>query len=196
MLSNCRAGEDSWESLGLSSKEIKPINPKGNQPWIFIGRTDAEAETPILWPPDGKSWLTGKDWGQEEKGATEDELVGWHHQLNGHEFVQDPGDSDRQGGLTSCSPWSRKESGKTERLNSNKVKFCHLQHEQTLRVLWLMKCQTEKHKHCMLSLVCEILNIQHTNEYTNRDTDPQIRRTKRWLAVGREGKRGKMRLWD
>ena len=76
----------------LESKEIKPVNPKGNQPWIFIGRTDAKAETPILWPPDGKSQLigknldVGKDWGQEEKGAAEDEMVGWHHQLNGHEL--------------------------------------------------------------------------------------------------------------
>ena len=76
----------------LDYKEIQPVNPKGNQPWIFIGRTDVEAETPILWPPDVKSWLTGKDpdagkyWGQEEKGTTEDEMVGWHHQLNEHEF--------------------------------------------------------------------------------------------------------------
>ena len=107
-----------------------------------------------------------KDWGQGEKGATEDELVGWHHQLNGHKFVEDPGDSEGQGGLTSCSPWSHKESDKTERLNSNKKKvyFCYLQqNEWTLRVLCLMKCQTEKQKHCMLSLVCEILKIQHTN---------------------------------
>ena len=78
----------------LDCKEIKPVNPKGNQSWIFTGRTDAEAEAPILWPPDGKSWLirgdphAGKDWRQEEKGMTEDEMVGWHHQLNGHEFEQ------------------------------------------------------------------------------------------------------------
>ena len=78
----------------LDSKEIKPVKPKGNQSWIFIGRTDAEAEALILWPPDAKHQLTGKDhhvrkdWGQEEKGATEDEMIGWHHQLNGHEFEQ------------------------------------------------------------------------------------------------------------
>ena len=78
----------------LDCKEIKPVNPKGNQPWIFIGRTDVEAETPILWPPDSKNWLigkdpdAGKDWGQEEKGMTEDEMVGWHHWLDGHEFEQ------------------------------------------------------------------------------------------------------------
>jgi len=82
----------------LDSKEIKPVNHKGNQPWIFIGRTDAKAEAPILWPPDASSRLTGKDpdagkdWGQEEKGATEDELFGWHHQLHGHEFEQTLGD--------------------------------------------------------------------------------------------------------
>ena len=76
----------------LDCKEIKPVHPKGNQSWIFIGRTDAETETPVLWPPDAKNWLTGKDtdagkdWRQEEKGTTEDEMVGWHHQLNGHEF--------------------------------------------------------------------------------------------------------------
>ena len=84
----------------LDSKEIKPINPKGNQPWIFIERTDAEAEAPIIWPPDAKSWLIGKDldagenWGQEEKGATEDEMVGWHHCLNGYESEQTEGNSD------------------------------------------------------------------------------------------------------
>ena len=82
------------------SKKIKPVNPKGNQPWIFIRRTDAETEAPILWPPDAKHWLlgkdpdTGKDWGQEEKGVTEDEMVGWHHQLDGYEFEQTPGDGE------------------------------------------------------------------------------------------------------
>ena len=88
----------------LDSKEIKPVNPKGNQPWIFIGRADAEAEAPILWPPGTKNWLTGKDpdagkdWGQE-KGMREDEMAGWHHWLNGLEFEQTPGDGDGQGGL-------------------------------------------------------------------------------------------------
>ena len=89
----------------LDNKEIKPVNPKGNQPRIFIGRTDAEAETPILWPPDVKSWLNGKDpdagkdWCQEEKGTTEDKMVGYHHQLNRHEFEQAPGDCEGQGSL-------------------------------------------------------------------------------------------------
>ena len=92
----------------LNCKEIQPFHPKGNQSWIFIGRTDAEAETPILWPPDAKSWLiwkdpdAGKDWGQEEKGMTEDEMVGWHHRLNGHGFGWTPGVGDGQGGLVCC----------------------------------------------------------------------------------------------
>ena len=93
----------------LDSKEIKPINLKGNQPWIFIGRTDAEIEAPILWPPDVKNWLiwkdldAGKGWRQEEKGTTEGEMVGWHHWLNGHDFVQTLGDSEGQGSLVCCS---------------------------------------------------------------------------------------------
>ena len=95
-------------------KEIKPVHPKGNQSWIFIGRTDAEAETPVLWPSDVKNWLTGKDpdagkdWRREKKGTTEDEMVGWHHQRDGHEFEQAAeGAGDGQGSLLSCSPWGR-----------------------------------------------------------------------------------------
>ena len=94
----------------LDSKEIKPVNPKGNYPWIFIGRTDAEAETLILWPPDVKSQVNGKDpdvgkdWGQEEKGTTEDEMAGWHHRRNGQEFEQTQGDSEGPGSLVCCSP--------------------------------------------------------------------------------------------
>ena len=103
----------------LDSKEIKPVNPKGNQSWIFIGRTDAKAEAPVLWPPDVKSQLTGKesdagkDWGQEEKGMTEDELVGWPYWLNGQEFEQTVGDSEGQGRLACCSSWGCKESDMT-----------------------------------------------------------------------------------
>ena len=113
----------------LDCKEIKPLNPKGNQPWIFIGRTDAEAETPILSPPDAKSWLigknldAGKDWRQEEKGMTEDEMVGWHHRLNGHEFEQAPGDGEGWGSLMCCSPWGSKE---TQWLNNNQILMVHL----------------------------------------------------------------------
>ena len=92
----------------LDCKEIQPVHSKGDQSWVFIGSTDAEAETPILWPPHAKSWLTGKDpdagrdWGQEEKGTTEDEMAGWHHRLDAHEFGWTPGVSDRQGGLACC----------------------------------------------------------------------------------------------
>ena len=105
------------ESL-LDSKEIELVNPKGNQPWIFIGRTDAEAKSPILWPPDAKNWLTGKDpdagkdWGQE-KGKTENEMIGWHHQLNGYEFEQILRDSEGQGSLAYCSPQGPTESDTT-----------------------------------------------------------------------------------
>ena len=113
----------------LECKEIKLINPEGNQSWIFIGRTDAEAEAPMLWPPDGKSWLIGKDpdagkyWRLEEQGATEDETVGWHHQLNEHEFEQAPGDGEGQGSLACYSPWGCKESDMSEWLNNNKYMF-------------------------------------------------------------------------
>ena len=111
------------KGYGLDCKEIQPVHPKGDQSSIFIGRTDAEAETPVLWPPDAKSWFiwkdpdVGKDWGQEEKGMTEDEMVGWHHWLNGHGFGSTPGIGDGQGGLACCSLWSCKESDTTKRLN-------------------------------------------------------------------------------
>ena len=104
-------------------REIQPVHPRGDQSWVFIGRTDVEAETPILWPPDVKGWLiwkdadAGKDWGQEEKGMTEDEMVGWHHRHNGHGFGWTPGVGDGQGGLACCSSWGRKESDMTEWLN-------------------------------------------------------------------------------
>jgi len=107
----------------LDSKEIKTINPKGNQSWIFIGRTDAEVEAPILWPPAVKSQLTGKDpdagkdWTQEEKGPKEDEMVGWHHWLNGHEFEQAPGVGDGQLVMVCWSPWDHKDSDTIEWLN-------------------------------------------------------------------------------
>ena len=116
----------------LDSKEIQPVHPKGSQCWILIGRTDAEAETPILWPADEKNWLTekdadaGQDW-RREKGATENEMVGWHHRLNGHEFEQAPGVGNGQGSLVYCTPWGPKESDMTEQLNWAKltVYYCH-----------------------------------------------------------------------
>ena len=109
----------------LDCKESKPVNPKGNQPWIFTGRTNAEADAPILWSPDAKSQLTGKDpnarkdWRQEENEVTEDEMVGWHHWLDGHEFEQAPGDGEGQGSLACCSSWGNKESDMIEWLNKN-----------------------------------------------------------------------------
>ena len=104
-------------------KEIQPVHPKGDKSWMFVGRADAEAETPILWPPHAKSWLTGKDsdagrdWGQEKKGTTEDEMAGWHHQLEGHEFEWTPGVDDGQGGLVCCDSRGCKELDTTEWLN-------------------------------------------------------------------------------
>ena len=115
----------------LDCKETKPLNPKRNQPWSFIERTDAEAETPILWPPDAKNWLiwkdpdAGKDWGQEEKGTTEDELVGWHQWLEGHEFEKASGVGDGQGSLVCCSPWGCKELDVTEWLNCTQNSSAH-----------------------------------------------------------------------
>ena len=111
----------------LDCREIKLVNPKGNQSWIFIGGTGAEAEAPILWPPDAKSWLirkdpdVGKDWRQEKKGMAEDEIVGWHYRLDGHEFEQAPRDDEGWGSLVCCSPRGRKESDMTEWLNNNKI---------------------------------------------------------------------------
>ena len=109
------------ESL-LDCKEIQPVHSKGDQPWDFFGRNDAKAETPVLWPPHTKSWLiekdsdAGRDWGQEEKGMTEDEMAGWHHWLNGRESEWTPGVGDGQGGLACCDWWGCKELDTTERL--------------------------------------------------------------------------------
>ena len=120
----------------LYCKEIQPVHPKGNQPWMFIGRT--EAETALLWPPDVKNWLikkdpdAGKDWRWEKKGTTEDEMVGWHHRLDGHEFEQALGVGDRQGSLVCCSTWGHKESDTTERLNW-----------LTVRVVYMLKDEAE-----------------------------------------------------
>ena len=109
----------------LDCKEIQPVHPKGNQFWTFTGSSDAEGKAPVLWPPGAKSWFSGKDpdagkdWAWEEKGTTEDEMVGWHHRLNGHEFERAPGAGEGQGSLVCCSPWGHKESDMTEQLNNN-----------------------------------------------------------------------------
>ena len=107
----------------LDCKEIQPVHSKGDQSWVLCGRPDAKAETPVLWPPDAKSWLIGKepdagrDWGQEEKGTTEDEMAGWHHRLDRREFDWTPGAGDEHGGLACCISWGLKESDMTEQLN-------------------------------------------------------------------------------
>ena len=112
----------------LDCKKIQPVHPKGNQSWILIERSDPETETPMLWPPDAKNWLiwkdshAGKDWGQEEKGMTEDEVVGWRHWLDGHEFEQAPGVGDGQGSLACCSPWDHSQT----QLSWTELKILHL----------------------------------------------------------------------
>ena len=114
----------------LNCKEIQPVHSKGDQSWVFTGRTDAKAETPILWPPHAKGWLIGKDsdagrdWGQEEKGTTEDEMAGWHHWLDRFEFEWTLGVGDGQGSLACCDSWGRKESDTTEWLNWTELKIC------------------------------------------------------------------------
>ena len=121
MLLNYMVLEKTLESP-LDCKEIQPDHPKGDQPWVFFGRNDAKAEIPVLWPPNGKSWLIGKDsdsgrdWGQEEKRTTEDEMAGWYHWLDGYESEWALGVGDGQGGLACCSSWGRKESDTTEGL--------------------------------------------------------------------------------
>ena len=115
----------------LDYKEIQPVHYKGDQSWVFFRRNDAKAETPVLWPPHAKSWLIGKDsdagrdWGQEEKGMTEDEMAGWHHQLDGCEFEWTPGVGDGQGGLVCCDSWGRKESDTIEQLNWTELQLCN-----------------------------------------------------------------------
>ena len=123
----------------LDCKEIQPVHSKGDQSWVFTGGTDVEAETLILWPPHATSWLigkdsdAGKDWTQEEKGTTEDEMVGWHHRLNGHEFEWTPGVGDGQGGLACCSSWGHKESDTTEQLKWTELNWT--KHFSVVRVL-------------------------------------------------------------
>ena len=127
MLWNCGVGE-TLESP-LDCKEIQPVHSKGDQSWVFCGRNDAKAETPVLWPPHAKSWLIGKDsdagrdWGQEEKGTTEDEMAGWHHWLDGHGSEWTPGAGDGQGGLACCDSWGHKESDTTEQRNWTELTF-------------------------------------------------------------------------
>ena len=138
----------------LDSKDIQSVHCKGNQCWIFIGRTEAEAETPILWPPEAKSWLIrkdpndGKDWRQKEKGTTKDEMIGWPYFLNGHEFEKAPGDGEGQRRLACCSPWGHKELEMTEWLNNNKP--LHLMSKITLPSAIQAPTNTPTHTHTQI----------------------------------------------
>ena len=139
----------------LDCQEIQPVHPKGDQSWVFIGRTDTKAETPILWPPHVKSWLIGKDpdtaraWGQEEKGTTEDKMARWHHRLDGHEFEWTLGVVDGQGGLACCDSWGHKESDTTERLNWTELNWTLLSSDlltrKQLEVLCFLLLQSLLH---------------------------------------------------
>ena len=193
MLSICCVRENSWEYLGL--KEIKPVNSKGNQSWIFIGRTDAETEAPILWPPDVEGWLirkdpdAGKSWRQEENGTTEDEMLRWHHWLNGHESEQAVVDGEGQRSLACCSPLGHKELDTTQRLNNKFaltpvmiLKFVHLffccKRECVIKK---KKKKKERERECILllsstswgriqkfSVLCFFICYYWFTQYTNR----------------------------
>ena len=145
----------------LDCKEIQPVHSKGVQSWVFIGRSDVEAETPILWAPDVKSWLIGKDpdagkgWGQEEKGMTEDKMFGWHHRLNGHGFGWTPGVGNGQGSLACCGSWGHKVSDTTEWLNWTQCLPGLLDHKAHLKLYQLTFCRMTAvgfqalRKHCL-----------------------------------------------
>ena len=125
----------------LDCKEIQPVHSKGDQSWVFFGKNYAKAETPILWPPDAKIGLiwkdpdTGKDWGQEEKGMTEDEMAGWHHRLDGSEFEWTWGVGDGQGGLACCNSWGRKESDTTDHIQKESLTYLILLDSKSLQIV-------------------------------------------------------------
>ena len=157
----------------LDCKEIQPIHSEGDQPWDFFGRNDAKAETPVLWPPHAKSWLigkdpnTGRDWGQEEKGMTEDEMAGWHHRLDAHEFEWTPGVGGGQGGLACCDSWCHKESDTTEWVNwtqptEQRLNLACLKCAQNTSMSWRRAGQSPPQRlfyNKVLSISCNVLNI-------------------------------------
>ena len=156
-----------WKSP-LDCKEIQTVHSEGDQSWVVFGRNDAKAETPVLWPPHAKSWLiekdfdAGRDWGQEEKGTTEDEMAGWHHWLDGHEFEWTPGDGDGQGCLACCNSWGRKESGTTEQLNwteLNKVLFYFLSRLFSS----IQSCSLVDTTDWFLNITCNLVTISKQN---------------------------------
>ena len=167
MLLNCGVGEDSWESLGLQGDPTSPF--KGDQPWVFTGRTDAKAETAIVWPSHAKSWLIGKDsdaerdWGQEENGTTEDEMAGWHHWLDGREFEWTPGGGGGQEGLACCNSWGCRESDMTEWLNWTeeiKLNKKHLNKwfKITLNLFYFVFWSVKLFLKCIASFQCWVYN--------------------------------------
>ena len=155
MLLNC--GLEKTLGSPWDCKEIQPVNPKGNQSWVFIGRTDAKAEAPILWPPDAKSWLTGKDPDAGKEGRMrrgwQDKMVGWHHRLNGHEFEQTLGDREGQGSLACYSPWGHKESTQLRDWTTKCETVCcsaksqndMIRQSQKVSLLWNVICRIAFH---------------------------------------------------
>jgi len=153
----------------LDCNKIQPVHTKADQPWVFIGRTDVEAETPVFWPSDVKSWLIGKDpdigkdWGQEEKGTTGDEMVRWQHRLNGHRFGWTPGVVDGQGGLVYCRSWGCKESNTTEWLNWTELKpfFYYFSYLDFSSLPAAFEQTTMKQKRCPIYLVANSVNVNN-----------------------------------
>ena len=163
----------------MDCKEIQPVHPKGDQSWVFFGRKDAKAETPVLWPPHAKSWLIGKDpdagrdWGQEEKETTEDEMAGWHHWLDGHEFEWTPGVGDGQGGLVRCNSWRHKESDMTEQLNWTESLHFPAEQARTWKLRWFESELRVSYKNVIFSLHLQnkMLEKKSQNETESNQRD-------------------------
>ena len=177
----------------LDCKEIQPVHLKGDQSWMFIGRMDAKAEVPILWLPDEKSWLigkdpdAGKDWGQEEKGTAEDEVVGWHHWLSGHELQQTLGDDEGKGSMVCWGPWGCKESDTTEWLNNNKsMENCRSPYSLGAALMSKLKCSYWDSSAFSLILLWMKNNACPPPPSDNGQGEPWAEKRERWK--GRPGK--------